>query len=293
MEPDQQNLSLMPEFSSIEHLFAAPINTSFFPNFEVPRTLPPYKDMVRMAQRVYPHWRERRVERKGKTIMPTLNYDETNDGDPYVCFRRRDIRATRKTRRTDNVSIERMQKLQVEMRQAHLLASMVLRRETEKLQLCKVDKEVWEAKWKLYETKRRWPSLGVSREEEELITGKQSRESAMAAAGMVNAAMLGGRDPLGAQRDNIPAIRRKNPDKEREEREKRERGAMEAARIVEKGMGLGAGARSMAPELLKERMTALRQRLEDEMAKRRIADTDWDDATDVSIEAEALVKNGH
>lgn len=246
-----------------------------------------------MAQRVYPHWRERRVERKGKTIMPTLNYDETNDGDPYVCFRRRDIRATRKTRRTDNVSIERMQKLQVEMRQAHLLASMVLRRETEKLQLCKVDKEVWEAKWKLYETKRRWPSLGVSREEEELITGKQSRESAMAAAGMVNAAMLGGRDPLGAQRDNIPAIRRKNPDKEREEREKRERGAMEAARIVEKGMGLGAGARSMAPELLKERMTALRQRLEDEMAKRRIADADWDDATDVSIEAEALAKNGH
>lgn len=214
--------------------------------------------------------------------MPSLNYDETNDGDPYVCFRRRDIRATRKTRRTDNFSIERMQKLQVEMRTAHLLCSMVLRRETEKAAQVKVEKEVWEAKWKLYETKRKWPSLGVTKEEEETITGKQSREATMAAAGVVNASMLG---PLSAQRDNVPsAIRRKYPDKERDEAEKRRDSRMvEATRTVERGMGMGAGGRSNAPEALKERMMAIRQRIDEMLAARRAADASWDDATDVSV----------
>lgn len=234
-----------------------------------------------MAQRVYTHWKDRRTERKGKTIMPTLNYDETNDGDPYVCFRRRDIRATRKTRRTDNFSIERMQKLQVEMRAAHLLCSMVLRRETEKAAQVKAEKEVWEAKWKLYETKRKWPSLGVTKEEEELITGKHSREATMAAAGVVNASMLG---PLSAQRENVPpGMRKKFADREREEAEKRrDSRAVDAVRTVERGMGMGAGGRSNAPEQLKERMMAIRQRIDEMMAARKAADATWDDATDVS-----------
>ena len=280
----QQNLDLMPEFSSIEHLFASPLPASFYPNFEVPRNLPPTKDLVRMAQRIYSHWKERRIERKGKTIMPTLNYDETNDGDPYVCFRRRDVRATRKTRLKDNGSIEKMQKLQVEMKQVHIIAQMVLRRETEKLAGYRAEKEVWEAKWKLYETKKRWPSLGITKEEEELITGRQGRETAMAAAGVVNASMLGGRDPLAQQRENIPSIRRKNPEKEREEREKRERGAIEQAKIVERGLGLGAGARSSAPEVLKERMLALQQQLDEILARRRQQDAEWDDMTDSSYQ---------
>lgn len=235
-----------------------------------------------MAQRVYSHWKERRVERKGKTIMPSLNYDETNDGDPYVCFRRRDIRATRKTRRTDNISIERMQRLQVEMRQAHLLSQMVLRRETEKLALYKAEKEVWEAKWKLFETKRRWPSLGITRDEEELITGKQTRESQMAAAGVVNASMLAGRDPLSAQRDNIPSIRRKHPDGTKEDKERRDSRAMEATRNVEKGLGMGSGSKAHSLEVLKERQMALKKKLEDALLRRKAADAEWDDATDVS-----------
>ena len=175
-----------------------------------------------------------------------------------------------------------MQKVQVEMRTAQAIAQMVLRRETEKLALVKVDREVWEAKWKLFETKKRWPSLGMTREEEELITGRQTRESVMAAAGTVNAAMLGGRDVLSAQRDNIPSIRKKLPEKEREERDKRERNAMEAARIVERGMGMGAGGRSNAPEILKERMMILRQKLEEELSRKKASDAEWDDATDVS-----------
>lgn len=178
-----------------------------------------------------------------------------------------------------------MQKLQFEMRTAHMMAAMVLRREVEKLALFKSDKEVWEAKWKLYETKRRWPSLAMTKEEEELITGRQSREAALTMAGTVNASMLGGREALVPQRDNIPAIRKKLPEKEKEERDRRERHALDSARIAERTIGGVSGGRSNAPEALKERMLVLKQRLEEELAKRKAADAEWDDALDVSSDS--------
>ena len=200
-------------------------------------------------------------------------YDETNDGDPYVCFRRRDIRATRKTRRTDNFSVERMQKIQTELRSAHDLAQMVLQREHEKALLYRSEREVWEAKWKLFETKRRWPSLGMTREEEEIITGRIT--SAQAAT--VNMNILGGHQQL----HNVPSVRKRLPERERDEREKRER-AMEAAKVTEKGIVVTG--RSAGPEVIKEKMAALRQKLEEEMAKKKTADLDWDDMTDASEE---------
>ncbi len=53
-----QNLSLLPTFSAVEHLFASPIPTSFLPNYEQPRGLPESKILVRIAKLVYPHWEE-------------------------------------------------------------------------------------------------------------------------------------------------------------------------------------------------------------------------------------------
>lgn len=279
-----QNLSLLPTFASVESLFSAPIPASFLPSNEVPKGLPETKALARMARNIFPHWKDRREKRKGRTIMPSLNvcivlkvascsevpqYDETNDGDPYVCFRRRDTRATRKTRRTDNFSVERMQKIQTELRSAHNLAQMVSRREQEKAALYQAEKDVWEAKWKLFETKRRWPSLGMTREEEEVITGRTTG----AQAATVNINLLGGHE------QSVQQNRKRLPERERDEREKRER-AMEVVKAAEKG--ITSTGRSSAPDVLRERMLALRQRLEEEMAKRKEADLQWDDATDVS-----------
>lgn len=246
------------------------------PSNELPTDLPEPKALLRIARSVYPHWKQRREIRKGRTVMPILNYDESNDGDPYVCFRRRDIRATRKTRRTDNFSVERMQKIQSELRSAHNLAQMVLVREQQKKLLYKSDKEVWEAKWKLFETKRRWPSLSMSREEEEIITGRLSGGTQA-----FNPHMMSGHHALQAQQQNIPQMRKKVPEREREEREKRERAA-EAVRAVERG--LTSGGRQYAPEMLKERVAALKQELDEMMAKKKEADAQWDDATDNSYQ---------
>lgn len=216
--------------------------------------------------------------------MPQLNYDETNDGDPYVCFRRRDIRATRKTRRTDNFSVEQMQKLQYELRTAHDIAKMVVSRELDKKRLYDAEKEVWEAKWKLYETKKRWPSLGITGEEEAIITGRMLHGATPASSHMGDyGGMSGvnGQQALQASHPNIPRMSKKMVDREREdERQKRDRVAEVASRGGQDRNG--AGARWFAPDELKARMMVLRQKLEEELMRRKEMDVDWDDATDVS-----------
>lgn len=271
------NLSLMPLFSQVEPLFSSPLASSFYPSNEVPRALPEPRVLARLARSVFPHWKARRERRQGKSVLPSLNYDETNDGDPYVCFRRRDVRASRKTRRTDNFSVDQFQKLQYELRRAHELATLVLRRETEKKALYSAEKDVWEAKWKLFETKRRWPSLGISREEEEIITGRQSGAAAAAAA----VAALNGvqQHPLSAINNNIPR-KRQVSEKDKEDRDRRDR-IVEASRAVDR---LNTTGKSMAPEAIRERLQALHAKLDEELARRKTADSHWDDYTDASYQ---------
>jgi enhancer of polycomb-like protein len=149
---------------------------------------------------------------------------------------------------------------------------MVQSRERLKQTAFRVEKEVWESKWKFFETKRKWPSLGVSREEEDFITSRGLQQQQARAA--ENAQFMT------PQSINVTAIRNKRqPDREREERERRER-QIEAARAAEKGVT--TVGRSMAPEHYKERIQALKQKVEEAQARRAALNADWDDFTDVS-----------
>ncbi|KAI9316178.1 enhancer of polycomb-like-domain-containing protein [Dichotomocladium elegans] len=79
---------------------------------------------------VITHWRARRLARGAKPIIPELlSEDLKGESDPYVCFRRREIKPIRKTRRTDQQSLERLRKLRGEMEKARNLLEMTLRRE--------------------------------------------------------------------------------------------------------------------------------------------------------------------
>lgn len=114
-----------------------------YDNNKDPSQIPTCPELIKMLPESFPtdhpvlesiilHWRERRVQRSGKPIMPQLRYEESTrkgDNDPYVCFRRRDTRSTRKTRRTDQQASERLRKLRREMEKARNLCGMVLRRE--------------------------------------------------------------------------------------------------------------------------------------------------------------------
>nr|ODN91801.1 hypothetical protein L203_01053 [Cryptococcus depauperatus CBS 7841] len=268
------DLSLLPSFSAVETMFSTPISPSFLPNNEVPKEIGDLRFLTRIARNIYPHWKSRREKRQGRPIVPPLNFDETNNNDPYVCFRRRDTRATRKTRRTDNFSIEQFQKLQYELRDAYSLAQSVLRRETEKKAFFQASREEWECKWKLFETKRRWPSLGMTQQEEELITGRPIP------------VIIPIQVPTTATHSVIPSAQsthshmRKRLDKDREEKAQRDK--YEAQRQAEKSTVFSG--RSSAPDALKEKLLAMQQRLDDMMTRRKERDIHWDDSTDNSYQ---------
>jgi enhancer of polycomb-like protein len=161
---------------------------------------------------------------------------------------------------------------------------MVVMREKEKKKLYDAEREVWEAKWKLFETKKRWPSLGITKDEEEIITGRMAHGTNTASSstygGSISMSVLNGQQALHSSHPNIPRHGKKTADREKEaEREKREKMQEVASRGGDRN---GAGARWYAPEELKARMSVLRQRLDEEMAQKRERDHDWDDATDVS-----------
>lgn len=109
---------------------------------------------------VYEHWKTRKIERKGKTVTPDLKFEDPNanekdnDNDPYVCFRRREFRQARKTRRADNLGAERIRLLQKSLKRARELVLNVSKRELLKLETWKIDYEIFKLRCEAKEVKR-------------------------------------------------------------------------------------------------------------------------------------------
>lgn len=122
------------------------------------RSIP--KLMQLFGQPVYDHWRVRKMERKGKAITPSLKFEDPsanekdNDNDPYICFRRREFRQARKTRRADNLGAERIRLMQKSLKRARDLVLNVCKRELLKL-------ETWESDYDIF--KLRCETKGVKR----------------------------------------------------------------------------------------------------------------------------------
>lgn len=94
---------------------------------------------------------------------------ETDDGDPYVCFRRREVRQARKTRGRDAQSIEKLRKLRRELEDARKLIALVKQREVNKAELLGVEGTLFDQRVKLKETKRK---LGIKADDEDLLNQK-------------------------------------------------------------------------------------------------------------------------
>ncbi|KAG2229822.1 hypothetical protein INT48_008266 [Thamnidium elegans] len=123
---------------------------------------------------IYQHWFTRRQQRQGKSIIPQLKFEETlkNEADPYVCFRRRETKPIRKTRRTDQHSLERLRKLRSEMEMSRNLLEMVLRREKIRKEGLVLEHTVFEKKRTLLEYQR---TLGIKEDEDLLLLPKKKR----------------------------------------------------------------------------------------------------------------------
>jgi enhancer of polycomb-like protein len=132
----------------------------------------------RFAKDIYEHWKNQRLLKGNRPLMPSLKFEtnlETDDADPYVCFRRREVRQVRKTRGRDAQVTEKLKKLRKELEEARVLMAQVKRREAIIREQLATDKQIFEQRTAVKELKRR---LSIKGDDDELlITQKVCRRN--------------------------------------------------------------------------------------------------------------------
>ncbi|KAG6901511.1 hypothetical protein C0995_010980 [Termitomyces sp. Mi166 len=162
-----------PSFQEYQETFSTPLPAPTFASFSVPSWIPSPQTLLRIARVIYPYWKERRLERGGHRIIPILNFDESDTlNESYICFRRREIKAVRKTRAQQAPASDKLIRLQAELTYPLELAKSLLERETRKKEVTQSSQQVWEKRMGLVDLKRKYPSLG-DRGDEELLVDKE------------------------------------------------------------------------------------------------------------------------
>ena len=62
-----------PAFAEYQDVFSSPLAPTIFATYIPPLWIPEPQALLRIAKAIYPHWKERRVDRGGHRIIPTLN----------------------------------------------------------------------------------------------------------------------------------------------------------------------------------------------------------------------------
>lgn len=160
---------------------------SITPFSAIDQTMPSYHEMLRglqpldstkvmaHAKQIYEYWRERRTISKNKPLNPTLKFEthaESDELDPYVCFRRREIRQTRKTRARDVQSADKLKRLRKELEEGRQLILAVHNRELLKADMLKVERAIFDQRAIIKEQKLR---LGIRTGDEDLVNQKVSQ----------------------------------------------------------------------------------------------------------------------
>jgi enhancer of polycomb-like protein len=121
------------------------------------------------AKELYSHWKNQRLLRGNRPLLPSLKFEknlETDDADPYVCFRRREVRQVRKTRGRDAQVTEKLKKLRKDLEDARVLMSLVKRRELAHREQLQNDKTIFEQRLAVKDIKRK---LSIKGDDEELL----------------------------------------------------------------------------------------------------------------------------
>lgn len=154
------------------------------PYAAVDQTLVPYDDMVAglqqletakvmpHAKELYEYWKSRRQALSNHPLQPSLKFERHQDSDemdPYVCFRRREVRQTRKTRARDVQSADKLKRLRRELEDGRQLIIASYEREVLKKEMLNIDRLVFEQRAQLKEAKVR---LGIKTDDEDLINQK-------------------------------------------------------------------------------------------------------------------------
>jgi enhancer of polycomb-like protein len=154
------------------------------PFASIDQTIVPYDEMLEglqeldgakvmsHAKELYEYWKSRRQALNNQPLHPTLKFEkhqESDEADPYVCFRRREVRQTRKTRARDVQITEKIKRLRKELEDARQLILAAHNREVLKAEMLKADRAIFEVRAQLKEHKIR---LGIKTDDEDLINQK-------------------------------------------------------------------------------------------------------------------------
>lgn len=170
----EEVMNFFEQTSSTKQPFASVDNAPVLPYEEMEAAFDETIEDIsrRYAKDIYEHWKAQRLGRQNSPLMPTLKFErnvETDDSDPYVCFRRREVRQIRKTRGRDAQITEKLKKLRHELEQARQLMNMVKQRELLRKEQLAQDRTVFIKRAEVKETKR---SLGIKDDDEDLINQK-------------------------------------------------------------------------------------------------------------------------
>ncbi|KAI0379992.1 enhancer of polycomb-like-domain-containing protein [Hypomontagnella monticulosa] len=154
----------------------------------VDNTVVPYEIMVQTmthlisnklidahAKNVYEYWKTRRQACGNRRVHPSLKFEthqEHDDMDPYVCFRRREVRQTRKTRARDAQVSDKLKKLRRELEDARQLVVFSQQRELSKREVLNGERVIFEQRAGLKETKVR---LAIKSDDEDLYNARPQK----------------------------------------------------------------------------------------------------------------------
>lgn len=153
-------------------------------------------DAVRtFAKDIYEHWKRRRLEAANRPLTTGLKVcsttliavwspltsikletgADTDDADPYVCFRRREVRQIRKTRGRDAHSAEKLKKLRKELEESRQIMGLIRQREITKREQLTVERQLFEQRASLRQVKQNLPDQFKDGDEDILINQKVSK----------------------------------------------------------------------------------------------------------------------
>lgn len=250
-----------PGFTDYQDTFLNELPPSMFATFAVPSWAPKPPQLVRIARAIYPYWKERRIERGGHRIIPTLNGDESDTlNESYICFRRREIKAVRKTRASQVTYSDKLTRLQAELSYPLELAKLILNRESTKKECAQHAQDVWEKRMALADLKRMYPALNDKADEELLVDKERPAKKPEPAAYVLWIAYLV-RLVLTRAIRRIPGLR---------------------IRTQDSTVSTPRQETTLRP---KERINAIREQIEATLARQKDQDHHWEDQIDVSVHA--------
>jgi enhancer of polycomb-like protein len=161
------------------------------------------QSIMQHAKPVYEYWMTSRQAQGNKPLQPSLKFEthqETDDTDPYVCFRRREARQTRKTRARDNKVAETLKRLRRELEDGRQLVLLTYEREMMKREFLMMDRAVFEERSRLKQIKTK---MGIKGEDEDLVNQKVWRHPTLVPFANANSSQ-----PQKRKQAEAPAVQR-------------------------------------------------------------------------------------